>query len=258
MVPHLPIQYVFFLVCCYQDNCLHPCCQAGEPSEPIRWYPGGPPITHLPFPIPDPDRPWGNLSCSTCTGSNFCSGHYMVKMVDVKNTSALKELPKPPSITTKEVFATRRDDELSDEFIQELSKRVLLPPEECRIWLEHLKTILENRRRGAQKAAETRRLRRQQASAVRTQSEVVPSQSEAVQSQSEAIQGQNKAVQSQSEAACSQSGPAHSQRKSVRSRSQSVRSQSNAISHELKRSRSTSKRSETEVISIGKSKYALT
>lgn len=32
MVPHLPTPYVFFLVCCYQDNCLHPCCQAGEPG----------------------------------------------------------------------------------------------------------------------------------------------------------------------------------------------------------------------------------
>ena len=33
----------------------------------------------------------------------------------------------------------------------------MLPVEECKIWLEHLKTIVENHTRGAKKAAATRR-----------------------------------------------------------------------------------------------------
>ena len=34
---------------------------------------------------------------------------------------------------------------------------MLLPTNECEIWLQHLRTIVENRQRGARKAAETRR-----------------------------------------------------------------------------------------------------
>ncbi len=44
----------------------------------------------------------------------------------------------------------------TDDFLLNVSKRCLLP-EECRIWLDHLQTVVDNRRRGAKKAAETRR-----------------------------------------------------------------------------------------------------
>ena len=42
-----------------------------------------------------------------------------------------------------------------------MTKKVLLPTNKCKIWLNHLQTVLENRRRGAKKAVATRRARAQ-------------------------------------------------------------------------------------------------
>jgi len=55
LIHQLPSQYIFYLVCCYKEFCLHPRCQAGRPSEPLRWYQGGPLISELPYPVPDPE-----------------------------------------------------------------------------------------------------------------------------------------------------------------------------------------------------------
>ena len=57
MVPNLPSQFVFYLICCFEKTCPHPVCQKGPPAAPYRWYPNGPLITELPLPIPDPERP---------------------------------------------------------------------------------------------------------------------------------------------------------------------------------------------------------
>ena len=75
MVKNQPSDYVFQLKVCYQAGCDHPVCQRGRPPVEQRWYAGGPPLSYLPFPVPDPDRPWGSSNCDKCEGS--CSGHYL-------------------------------------------------------------------------------------------------------------------------------------------------------------------------------------
>lgn len=155
LVHELPSQYMFYLVCCYKENCIHPCCQAGKPPEPLRWYQGGPLITELPYPVPDPERPWGSTSCVTCKDLTKCSGHYKSSFVNIKNKAALKKLQKPPSTVLKEFF---NND--NGETIESISKKVLLQVEESKMWLEHLKGIVENRKRGAKKAAATRKSKR--------------------------------------------------------------------------------------------------
>ena len=152
LIHELPTQYIFFLVCCYKESCLHPRCQAGRPSEPLRWYQGGPLITQLPYPVPDPERPWGSTSCPACNNSTQCFGHYKSIFVDVTDKAELKKLQQPPSTMLKRYFSD--DDGHTMEY---LSEKVLLPIEGCKIWLEHLRTVLENRKRGAQKAAATRK-----------------------------------------------------------------------------------------------------
>ena len=73
MVTGVP-QCIFMLLCCFKPGCQHPHCLEGkQPSTPHMWYPGGPPPTHLPLPLPDPNRPWGK-SCTTC--KDVCTGHY--------------------------------------------------------------------------------------------------------------------------------------------------------------------------------------
>lgn len=73
MVKGLPQNYLFHLVCCYRPTCAHPFCKAGPKALP-KWYCGGPDVTYLPLPIPDPSRTWGASDCPGCGGS--CYGHF--------------------------------------------------------------------------------------------------------------------------------------------------------------------------------------
>ena len=68
----LPPSYVFQLLPCYEACCPHPICTKGR--EDLHWFDGGPKISFIPLPVPDPGQPWGG-PCSTCEGN--CSGHYL-------------------------------------------------------------------------------------------------------------------------------------------------------------------------------------
>ena len=175
MVPDLPSQYIFLLICCYREDCDHPLCKEGKPDLECTWYPGGPPLTHLPLPLPDPDRPWGNPSCTTCKG--FCAGHYRSSVpTDTTDSVALCATSHPPSSMLKELFNKLQGRPITDQFVHDAAKEVLLTPEQVRIWLEHLSTVLQNRRRGAAKAAATRRAKRAKNTCVSNlQSEADPS-----------------------------------------------------------------------------------
>ena len=155
MVPGLPY-CMYFLLCCYKKDCPHPRCQAGPPLNSLTWYPGGPLISNLPFPVPDPQRPWGSTTCSSCAG--VCSGHYTTSLVDVLDSQAVSMVPKPPSAVLKRLFSSS-NGQVSDEMVENAAREVLLPPEE---WLDHLQTVMENRRRGARKAAATRKAKQSQ------------------------------------------------------------------------------------------------
>lgn len=74
MVKGLPEQYVFFLLHCYETDCVHPVCQRGRPDVEMTWFEGGPSLPEIPFPIPDPARPWGG-ECDKCTSG--CYGDFL-------------------------------------------------------------------------------------------------------------------------------------------------------------------------------------
>ena len=162
MVQGLPSSYIFFLRCCYQPECNHPVCQSGQPASPLCWYPSGHPISHLPLPIPDSTRPWGSQTCSTC--KDFCAGHYSIQFVDTNDPAALKCITMPPSIALKQKFSQQLAKgvcQATDEFVEDAAKSVLLSVEETKIWIDHLTTVVQNRKRGAAKAAATRQMKRQ-------------------------------------------------------------------------------------------------
>ena len=161
MVVGLPSSYIFFLRCCFKPGCVHPLCQLGPQHAVHSWYPGGPSLDYLPFPFPDPSRPWGDPACAVCQG--FCSGHHTNKMINVTDTSALKSLQMPPSILLKDVVSKLGDSPLSETFLVEEAKKVLLTSEETKIWIEHLLAVIQSRKRGAAKAAATRRRKKEQA-----------------------------------------------------------------------------------------------
>ncbi len=168
IVPNLPVQYIFFLTCCFSRDCPHPVCQAGEQSTPLKWYSNGPPITHLLLPVPDPERPWGKTDCTSCTG--FCTGHYKTKLIDVRTQGAGDNVAQPPSTLLKRLYSRQTGQELTDQFVRTAAKQVQLSPEETQIWLSHLQTVLENRRRGAAKAKATRQARKAASQQVISQS----------------------------------------------------------------------------------------
>ena len=72
-VKNLPSRYAFILVCCMDASCCHPLCRSGHQQLP-QWYSGGPLVSLLPLPIPDPARPWGNANCDQC--KETCTGHF--------------------------------------------------------------------------------------------------------------------------------------------------------------------------------------
>lgn len=74
--------------------------------------------------------------------------------VDVYDKMSLSSVSKPPSVIMKELFSAK-NDEIEETMLEDVAKKVL-SCNECTIWLRHLQTVLENRRRGARKAAATR------------------------------------------------------------------------------------------------------
>ena len=153
MVRGLPQSYIFFLKCCYQPGCTHSKCKS--PPVTSTWYPGGPTLSQLPLLLPDPQRPWGNSTCTTC--KEFCSGHYCSQMVDIADKEVLKQVLMPPSTVLNQIFSNVGDGEVSDELVSSTARKVLLSTEDVKLWLKHLTEVVKNRKRGAAKAAETRR-----------------------------------------------------------------------------------------------------
>ena len=105
--------------------------------------------------IPDPQRCWGNNSC--LERKEQCTGHYLKPKEAL--ASSLTPL-RPPYAILKEEFDTVKS--YPDELLyQQLAEKILLKIDEVKIWFNHLHTIKQNRRKGAAKAAETRRMRAQ-------------------------------------------------------------------------------------------------
>ena len=152
----LPQKYVFFLACCYQPGCIHPMCSKESQDSEQVWYPGGPHLKYVPIPTPDPDRPYGDQECQDCEG--VCCGHYLKpdKLWQHANSGEKLGKPQPPS---EVILAVYREHKCvpSEAIIQQVARNVLLPSEEVKFWFVHLHQTHENRRKGAQKAAQTRR-----------------------------------------------------------------------------------------------------
>ena len=143
----LPLQYLFFLVCCFEPGCCHPVCRSGENGEAVElpsWFEGGPCVSQIPLPIPDPDRPWGASNCPDCGGA--CSGHYLKPEKALQ--SSLSPMVQPPSITLKLEFAKLNSTSPSSASIEDIARKVLLSPAEVSMWFEHLRTVSDNRKRG--------------------------------------------------------------------------------------------------------------
>ena len=123
-----------------------------EKSTEVRtWFPNGPPLSYVPIPTPDPNRPYGREDCSECKGK--CSGHYMKPSQQWEHVSRGGNVAEatPPSDVIRMTYQQYKDIPPKD-IVEHTAEKVLLPLEEVEMWFEHVKTTAENRVRGAKKA----------------------------------------------------------------------------------------------------------
>ena len=89
-----------------------------------------------------------------------CHGHFLKPEQAIGST--LSAMRHPPSTLLKEFHQNLKGASPTQTQLLEMSKKCLLPINEVEMWLEHLTTIAANRKRGAAKAAETRRRNKQE------------------------------------------------------------------------------------------------
>lgn len=128
----IPLRYVFQLICCYEDSCPHPLCQKGKPDDETVWYEGGPPISFLPLPMKDDERPFGWLECPKCP-TGRCAGHFLetsevLRLQQSGNPAAYKPMSVPPSEVIKNAY--KSGNHPGNAELEQLAKEVLLPVQE--------------------------------------------------------------------------------------------------------------------------------
>ena len=154
MMKNVPTKYIFFLRCCYNDDCIHPICQAGHPQDEVTWFLGGPPIDFLPLPLEDHDRLYGG-NCNVCKA--LCSGHYMKyeKLLNRYLEKREVNFLQPPSVSILQAYQKYKGIP-QDHNISEIAQTTFLPVEEVKLWFTYLREVSENQSAGAKKAAQKR------------------------------------------------------------------------------------------------------
>ena len=108
----------------------------------------------LPLLVSDEERSW-EMECESCS---VCYGHYM----DPKEAMSKScDASPPPSSVLHDTFSQKGI--LPETQLETVSHKVLLPPSGVSIWFDHLSAVKKNCKRGAAKAAETRRKKAEQA-----------------------------------------------------------------------------------------------
>jgi len=80
-------------------------------------------------------------------------------LIDVTDQSALSSIVPPPSTVLKE-FSKAPRHQVTGDLLEKAAKKALLSTDDAHIWLEHLQTVLKDRKQGAANAAATRRARK--------------------------------------------------------------------------------------------------
>ena len=62
----------------------------------------------------------------------------------------------------KKFYTDLKGKEPSESELEDVARKCLLPIEDVSLWMDHLKTVQHNRKRGAAKAAESRKSKRHQ------------------------------------------------------------------------------------------------
>ena len=148
------LHYVFQLLPCFDKTCPHPVCKE---EKDFFWFDGGPPLSFVPVPVADTNRPWGG-NYSKCT--EHCNGHYLQLPDNLTGSKCL-----PPRDIIGDAFKTlnRPNGVYEEDSVVELARENLLSMNDVKMWLEHLESIKQRRLCGVRKAQTTRAAKKQAA-----------------------------------------------------------------------------------------------
>jgi hypothetical protein len=165
------VKYVFSVICCFDVDCSHPLCvsNAGRKASDFKWHDNGPPLDFFPWPSVDCSR---NLEmCTQCTYK--CVGHFL-SFSDLLEQYERGIRVDPgahlPTAVIGAVFSKRKDEvnqkrktdvgasiePLAPSEVSDLSRLLCITEDKVKYLFDHLCSVHLARRRGAQKAAETR------------------------------------------------------------------------------------------------------
>lgn len=152
MVPGLPSQYMFQLLLCYKADCTHPLCKEGPPKEEETWFPGGPPLTYVPIPVPDVK----GQNCEKC--GQECSGHYLQPTEHIEHIrhNGYGDCQfKPPKSVIEDATKdkAKKNTTFSDEELLSLAEKCCLPVAEVQMWVEYVQGISFRRKAKAAEQA---------------------------------------------------------------------------------------------------------
>ena len=155
----IPICYAFILKCCGKKDCLHPRCH-GSPIQ-FNWYENGPSIDMmLPVPVMESPRVIGKKNCDRCEekvrSKGICYGHY--KRGTLTNIKEDTTAPVP-SIEIRKEF--QKNTVFDEKRLTKVASACLLSNEDTSFYLDHLKRVQINRKKGVEKARKTREAKKQ-------------------------------------------------------------------------------------------------
>ena len=102
MLPNIPTQYCFVLICCMKSHCAHPVCKTGK-NPHHSWYEGGPLVNSVPCQYLIQPDPGAVHARSVRIKVIACHGHFLSPAYRA-TTSTLSPMAKPPSLIIKESF----------------------------------------------------------------------------------------------------------------------------------------------------------
>jgi hypothetical protein len=134
MVQDLPENYIFMLLPCYKQECTHPVCCKGRPENEPTWFKDGPPLSLIPLPIPDPEKPYGG-KCEKC--EECCTGHYLAPQLqyDWIKKNGKMSFVSPPSKVLKTFV--KAHETFAENDVKLLAKKCLLSKSDVQMWLQN-------------------------------------------------------------------------------------------------------------------------
>ena len=115
---------------------------------PAKWFPGGLSFSLFHYPVANETRK--GPGCENC--GDECSGHYFTDLTIYINLYSQAKAIRSQPPRSDSLRLQQEEWKFFGLRYPKPARKCLLPPEEVKLWLEHLHQVAENRMKGAEKA----------------------------------------------------------------------------------------------------------